>query len=150
MPSELHQKLIAKGKRWLRNQGCGVVVADLVANTASGERPDLIGWRGGDTVPVSILVEAKVSRSDFRADAAKHFREPGRGMGDWRFYLAPQGLIQVSELPEGWGLIELSGNRILKTHGVPANTQWPSHAPFLGNKNPEMEVLYSGLRRCQK
>lgn len=150
MPSEQHQHLVAKGERWLRSQGCSVVFADLVANTATGESPDLIGWRGGETHPVSILVEAKVSRQDFREDLKKHFRYSASGMGDWRFYLVPQGLVTVNELPEGWGLLELSGRRILKTYGVPANTQWATRAPFQGAKGPEMEMMFSGLRRCQK
>lgn len=149
MPSELHQHLIGKGERWLRSQGCGVVLADVVAHTATGESPDLIGWRGGETVPVSIMVEAKVSRSDFRRDLQKRFRNAGKGMGDWRFYLVPQGLLSVADLPDGWGLIELAGKRILKTHGVPGNTQWATTNPFAGAKGPEMEMLYSGLRRKQ-
>lgn len=54
----------------------------------------------------SYLIETKVSRSDFLADAKKPFRkDPSQGIGDYRYYACPEGLIKPDELPEKWGLI---------------------------------------------
>ena len=97
----LHDQLVLRAERWLANQGCQVVIRDPFRSW-NQEQPDAIGWRSD----VSILVEVKVSRSDFLADAKKHFRSNARsGMGDWRFYMCPPGIIQLDDLPEGWGLL---------------------------------------------
>lgn len=54
----------------------------------------------------SYLIETKISRSDFLADAKKTFRkDPTQGIGDYRYYACPEGLIKPDELPEKWGLI---------------------------------------------
>ncbi len=77
---------------------------------ATGEVPDVIAWKG---FCKSVLVECKVSRADFLADAAKPFRlKPEEGMGSQRFYLAPAGTIGAHELPKHWGLLELHGREI--------------------------------------
>jgi hypothetical protein len=34
----------------------------------------------------------------------------GAHVGNWRWYLTPHALIPVSDLPEGWGLIEILGS----------------------------------------
>lgn len=54
------------------------------------------------------MIEVKVTRSDFLADRKKPHRQGGKGMGSWRYYMAPEGLISVGELPDGWGLIEVN------------------------------------------
>lgn len=145
MPSELHDELCVRAERWLKNQNCGVVFNDrFQAATYSGEQPDAIGFRSG----CSILIECKASRSDFLADKRKRFRkDPSIGVGDWRFYMSPPGVINVSDLPEGWGLLWAHPRKIEKVHGIPPNTQWCSKAPFVGSKNDEIRLLYSALRR---
>ena len=62
----------------------------------------------------TVLVECKVSRSDFLADKAKPHRHVG-GIGNWRYYMAPEGLISPNELPEKWGLVEVNARGHLKT-----------------------------------
>lgn len=32
----------------------------------------------------------------------------GDGGGNWRYFLAPAGVIQADELPQGWGLLEVN------------------------------------------
>ena len=64
----------------------------------SGEMPDAIGWKRACH---SVLVECKVTRSDFLADRAKPFRlKPDQGVGCERFYLIPAGLVRREELPQ--------------------------------------------------
>lgn len=35
-------------------------------------------------------------------------------MGNWRYFLAPEGLISPNELPEGWGLLTVNGRGHVK------------------------------------
>lgn len=131
-------------EKFLKRHCFGVVFHDKFrAFTNNGEQPDTLGFRSG----VSCLIECKTSRSDFLADRKKCFRkDPTLGMGDWRFMLTPKDLIKVEELPEGWGLLETTGKRIIKTHGFPPNTKW-FEKPFTGNKQAECDYLYSACRR---
>ena len=69
---------------------------------ASQEIPDVFGWNYWATV----LIEVKVSRSDFLADAKKSFRQqPEEGVGAFRYYCSPEGLITEVDLPDKWGLL---------------------------------------------
>lgn len=140
-----HDELVMRAEKWLTNQGCGVVFRDeFRAATHNGEQPDAIGWRDG----LSILIECKASRSDFLADKRKRFRkEPEIGMGDWRFYMCPPGVIKPEDLPGGWGLLHATPKQVKKVHGVPGNCHWWSKKPFEGNKRCENQIMYSALRR---
>ena len=83
-----HAQLIERAVEWLRHTyRCGIILSEQYC--ASGEVPDVIGWKG---FCQSVLVECKVSRSDFLADANKPFRlKPEEGLGSQRFYMAPAG-----------------------------------------------------------
>jgi hypothetical protein len=71
-----------------------------------GEQPDVLGV---SLCGQSLLAEVKVSRSDFLADKKKPWRKPGSGMGDFRVYVTPKGLLKPSEIPYGWMLWEIHG-----------------------------------------
>lgn len=114
---DAHRDLVLRAERWLTRQGCSVVLRDPL-RTWLPEQPDAIGWRNDSGN--SLLVECKVSRADFLADRSKPFRQrPETGMGDWRFYLTPTGLIQPRDLPPGWGLLWATTRQIRAVHGVP-------------------------------
>lgn len=104
-----HDDLCRQAVRWLRSpQGghCSIVYSEIV--TASPETPDAIGWRWG----WCCVVEAKTSRADFRRDAQKiHRQHPETGMGAFRWYMAPAGLLAPEEMPDKWGLIEVGADR---------------------------------------
>src|SRR5215469_16403633 len=103
-----HEKLVSFAVRWLRRYGCGVVLSEQ--SCASGETPDAIGWKRACH---SVIVECKVSRADFMVDNEKPFRrKPETGMGCERFYLTPARLIDITELPSGWGLLELRNRSV--------------------------------------
>lgn len=117
-PPTEHQLLCASGERWLRRSvskgghGCQVTVTEGWANW-SGERPDVIGWRTAGHQDGSVVLEIKVTRADFLADGRKeHRQDPERGVGKWRYYLCPEGLIQPGELPPRWGLLWSYGRSI--------------------------------------
>lgn len=71
-----------------------------------GEQPDVFGL---SAFGESVLVEVKVSRTDFLADQKKPWRRNGFGMGDHRVYLTPKGLLKPEEIPYGWMLWEVHG-----------------------------------------
>ena len=139
-------ELVTRAKSWLRSKGCGLILGEpFRARTTSKEIPDAIGWFCDAT---SILVECKVSRSDFLADKNKRFRkEPDLGVGQWRVYLCPPGIIEGVDLPEHWGLLWSVGRSVKAVHGVPGNCHWRTHAPFLPNRLTETEILSQAMRR---
>ena len=95
-----HSTIVAMGVRWLSRQ-CSVVLYEF--STAADENPDVIGWA---PAAGSVLIECKLSRSDFLRDAAKTVRRnPRAGMGQRRYYLCPSDVIQVKDLPPKWGLL---------------------------------------------
>jgi len=116
------------------------VLTELVAYTASGETPDAIGWVNG----ASIMVECKRSRSDFLADRKKPARRGGRALGHWRFYVTPTGLLRPEELPDGWGLYEVS-RQVRHKGGVRHSNARP--APFKSDRDSEVAMLVSALAR---
>lgn len=107
-----HNDLVKRAERWLRGtMRCGVVLCEVVGS--GWEQPDAIGWKHGGHH--SVLVECKTSRADFLRDKKKwHRQSREHSMGQERWYLAPSGIIQPEELPEGWGLIEVRGKQIRK------------------------------------
>ena len=104
-PSFSHDALVKKARSMLKYRfGCPVVCVELV--TGAWETPDAYGFK--DSGQTSILIECKTSRPDFLADKKKPFRaSPEMGMGNYRYFMAPAGLIDVKELPSKWGLIEV-------------------------------------------
>ena len=134
-----HAQVVEKAVRWLRGYRCGVVLSEQAC--ASGEMPDAIGWKRACH---SVLVECKVTRSDFLADRAKPFRlDPEQGVGCERFYLVPAGLLRSEELPAGWGLLELNRGKIEITRPSARNLR--SDAGF----RCEMNLLLVSLRRVE-
>lgn len=106
-----HAEVVLKAGWWLRErQRCCPVLLEPGYGSMSGERPDAIGWRaslGG----ISAVVECKANRPDFLADRHKFHRKNGRGMGVYRYYMAPKGIVFADEVPEGWGYLEIRGQR---------------------------------------
>ena len=134
-----HAQLVEKAVHWLRRYRCGVVLSEQAC--VSGEMPDAIGWKRACH---SVLVECKVTRSDFLADRAKPFRlKPEQGVGCERFYLVPAGLVRHEEIPAGWGLLELRRSRIEMTHASAKSLR--SATGF----RCEMNLLLASLRRVE-
>ena len=126
---------------WLRRHyKCGIILSEQYC--AGGEVPDVIAWKG---FCKSVLVECKVTRADFLADAAKPFRlKPQDGMGSQRFYLAPAEIIRAEELPRHWGLLELRGRDV---HLVvkPGRADLRTEVGLM----KEMNLLLASLRRVE-
>jgi len=134
-----HAQLVQKGVEWLRRYRCGVVLSEQTC--ANGEVPDAIGWKGACH---SVLVECKISRTDFLADRDKPFRRKTQlGMGCERFYLTPPGLARPEDLPTGWGLLEYRNRQV--TLLQPSAKDLRSAAGF----RYEMNLLLASLRRVE-
>ena len=99
-----HAELVVIAHRWLTTRGgCDFAFCEY-GTSVTRELPDALGFL---TPQHTVLIEVKVSRGDFRADAKKPWRQPGQGLGDWRYYMAPRGLLAPSDLPDNWGLLEV-------------------------------------------
>lgn len=120
-------------------------MAELVTFAWNGEQPDVIAFRSG----ISLLLEAKTSRSDFHADWKKAFRAPGEGMGNWRFFITPPGLLKPTDDLRGWGLLEYDGVKVRRIHGGPKGNVWGHAEPFKADRRAEQSMMFSGLRRLQ-
>lgn len=113
-----HLDMVTLAVSWLKRPasrggpGCQVALSEIRNGFKRSEIPDAIGFRAGVSDEGSILVEVKTSPADFFADRQKKFRElPERGLGLYRYYMAPAGMVAVDELPEKWGLIEIKGSK---------------------------------------
>lgn len=135
-----HKQAVKRIAGWMKmsrnaNVRCSIVFAELVATTV--ETPDVIGWSGGR----SVLVECKVSRADFLADKKKSFRRFEEiGMGNCRYFATPKGLLNVDEIPEGWGLLEIADRTVNIARKAETKT---------ANKQAEVIMLCSAIRRLE-
>ncbi len=89
--------------------------------------------------------------SDFLRDRKKPFRvDPSLGMGKYRFYVAPKGLIREKDLPNHWGLIVVDSNGYaeITVHPYCKSTTgniWSNG--FQQNLEAKRAILYSILKR---
>ena len=129
-----HDDLVESAARWLRKENY-IVITEM--SDGISEKPDAIGWRAGSE---TTLIECKVSRSDFLSDKKKPSRQE-LGMGDFRYYLAPVGLINAHELPNRWGLLEYENKR-----NHPQTARFPMRHQEK-DLHSEMGLLCNALRR---
>ncbi|WP_219118472.1 adenylosuccinate synthase [Janthinobacterium sp. UMAB-56] len=115
-----HQDLCSLAVNWLQRApgrsgpACQVAFSEAKGGW-NGEIPDAIGFRTAAEDEGSVVVEVKVSRSDYLADRAKAHRQDGAaGMGLYRYFMVPEGIIAVHEMPPRWGLVEVTPKGILR------------------------------------
>lgn len=89
----------------IKRLGYPFAFANMTSSIA-GEQPDVLGMNSWGE---SILIEVKVSRSDFQADSKKPWRQEGCGFGRRRVYLTTKALLKPEETPYGWELWEIHG-----------------------------------------
>ena len=139
-----HADLVSHAARWLKRvPHCRVVLKEPHALITAFECPDDIGWVRG----YSIIIECKASRQDFLADEKKLCRQTGNFLGHWRFYLTLPGIVRPGDIPFGWGLYELKGQRIYHVAGVRyANAAKP---PFLSCRDSEVAILLQAVAKAE-
>lgn len=125
-PPPTHDELVQRAGSWLRAHGCTVVLLEPFT-VRSHEQPDALGFRLGWW---SIAIECKTSRDDFLRDKRKISRLNDTSVGQERYYLTPPKLLTPSELPEGWGLLEVHPTivRVVK-HPWPSRHERPPFNP---------------------
>lgn len=130
-----HAELVTRAVRWLkRTRRCPVVVSRSCMATI--EQPDAIGW---GPFGRSILVECKASIADYLRDAKKPWRaHPEMGMGNYRYFMTPPGLLAGRTLPDGWGLVECVGRSVAEVREPVAFIRW--------NQFEEIHRLVSRLK----
>lgn len=133
-----HRELCLKAASYLRRVGivpfnrCQYVVCEL---ERVGECPDAFGFGWGATQ----LIEVKISRADFLSDKKKYWRiHPELGLGKYRCYLCPEGVIKDYELPPYWGLLWYADGKI---------TMQKYAEPQESSTDEEMRLALSILRR---
>lgn len=132
-----HKDLIGLGSRFLKHQGYWMWLPE--PSTECREKPDLIAFK----LDGSVVIECKVSRPDFLRDSAKPFRTDGTGMGNYRIYLAPAGLIKPEELLPSWGLLEVLDENTVRFAVRPIYQE-------SGNPEGERMLMYSWAMRSRK
>ena len=138
MTERTHADLCHLAAKWLKRSqgqkgpGCQISFTETPSGW-SGEIPDAIGFRSAGFKDGSVVVEVKMSRSDFLADSKKPHRNGTTiGIGKWRYYLCPEGLIKPEELPEKWGLLYLTKRGGVKPIvGAPAETHYGKQQSLL-------------------
>lgn len=155
-----HADLVRIAVDWLKRPesrggpGCTIAFSEVKNGYLNGEIPDALGFRAGVWNECSVLVEAKTTRADFLADSQKPFRiEPDTGLGMYRYFIAPAGMIALDELPPKWGLIEVNTRgtpKVVHGHLLVKRTPEPSVNPFrFASRNHQLEIalLVRMLRR---
>ena len=134
-----HRELCLIAAKYLKNRGiqpfckCQYVVCEL---ERIGECPDAFGFSWGSTQ----LIEVKISRQDFLSDKKKYWRtHPEFGLGMYRSYLCPEGIIKPSDLPQNWGLLYVNYKNKISVI-IEAQKQESSFSE-------EQRLMYSILRR---
>lgn len=154
-----HNEINSIACKWLKRSfsvkgpGCQLAVTE-VGGVHSGERADAWGYRWG-WMPGSVVIETKVSRSDFLADAKKpHRNGDALGMGDFRYYICPEGLIEIEDLPSKWGLLWVNSRGHIKVKAGHAlllqnfkNRELIDDWRFTPNRDLEFELIAHLLAR---
>ena len=115
--NSLHYELCCKGATWIRQRKNAepwkaaniLSVVEIICYGA--ENPDIYATNGCE----STVIEVKTSHQDFLADKKKFSRKNSDyAMGDFRYYLCPEGIIKPEELPSNWGLLYYCKGKIKK------------------------------------
>lgn len=134
--NSLHYKLCLEAAMWLKRQrlsGYKFIAVELVCMAA--ENPDVWGTNGYQ----STMIEVKTSKSDFLKDKEKFSRTHiEHAIGNYRYYLCPEGVIHPLEIPKSWGLLWWVDNTVKL---VTAASKIDTH------NTGELAILCSIMRR---
>lgn len=155
-----HRELCEIAYKWMfrcksqRGPGCVLALVETKSGF-TGEVPDVIGWRVAYGKPSAfdcVVVEVKTSLSDFLADAKKPHRiDPSSGMGVYRYYFAPAGVIPLESLPANWGLVEVNARGHIKVQKGHVIERYSDEAIWRCESNmiAEHNLLCSTLTRVK-
>lgn len=138
-----HKQLVNISSKWLKKHeqnivlpNCSIIASEVVSSAETGEIPDILGWCSW----ASVLIEVKTTRKDFLRDRNKPFRySSGIGVGEFRYYLSPDGILSTKDVPENWGLLHCDKNGKIYIIKIADKQQ--------SNLRSERSILLSMLRR---
>ncbi|MGJ1369548.1 hypothetical protein [Sphingobacterium spiritivorum] len=137
-----HTEIVHIAYKWLKKR---YPVAFKEFSSLNLEIPDVIGFRSFE----SAVIEVKVSRSDFLRDRKKLHKKFSKGMGMFRFYCCPAGLIKIEDLPDNWGLVYVDQKNKCQLVHNPYNLMggniWSNG--FDRDIEAEYRLMYSALRK---
>ena len=129
-----HAVLSDYGALWSLRLGCVVAMTEIEMSMFG--IADAVGFGITRGKQRGVLIEAKVSRGDFKRDGKKYHRQLDQdgkyGISD-RYYIAPEGLLSRDEIPDPWGLLEVGESdavaRIVKRcrYTTPDPGWWAHH-----------------------
>jgi len=134
-----HAELVIRGARWFKNNQNSNLRFPIILpeyKCYADSIPDVIGLNHYH----SAVIECKISRSDYFADQHKKHRQWLVQLGNFRFYLCPNGLLKPTEINNGWGLLYCYPNKI--TIEKESNFFPPTET-----RQQEYQVMYSVIRR---
>ncbi len=139
-----HQSLVDEAVQWLKmGLDCTLITREI--RSSAHEVPDAIGWRDDE----SILIECKTRRVEFFPDRHKPVRRnPESGMGKYRYYMVPAGMLGVEEVPERWGLLYVEEGVSVAKMAV-AFDEWnkDGEAELLEEFHKQSDPAYNGRRK---
>lgn len=146
-----HSELVDIAYRYLlKHMSCGYAVKEC-KSAGTDEIPDVLGFGG---CWHSVMIEVKVSKQDFLKDKFKPWRINERsGVGVYRLYCCPEGLILPEEIPQGWGLMYVSDSgriRMAHTGYVDGTMPLKDLKKHECNIKAEWAKLYSALLKSKK
>lgn len=141
----MHADLVTAGSKWLSKNGhenCSVVVSEQKTSGVK-EICDILGFNSLH----SVMIEVKVSRSDFLRDKKKSHRSE-TGIGNFRLYLCTPDIITITDIPDKWGLLYYINGKIkIIVNPFHGNINYKSPNKFESNIQAERNILYSAARR---
>ncbi|ENG7912661.1 hypothetical protein R4575_18055 [Acinetobacter baumannii] len=152
-----HHDLVQIASKWAERVLKFPIVASELRCGGSREIPDVIAFRADS----SLIIECKTSINDFRKDFVKPERNGQRvGVGNYRIYCAPIGVIPIDKVPQSWGLIEVGNKGKVQLtrfkqgnlyHSNKSLEEYRNSDCFFHQSDLEIEraFLYSILRRSK-
>lgn len=129
-----HKLLTEMGAKWIRQNGFDVIATEHSCEQ-NLEQPGVVAFRSN----CSAFIEVIANR-DCLADRKDH----RRGLGVYRFYLCPEGVLTPDDLPPRWGLLYARGRSVVEIV-KPLGNLWPG----LGPQSPDAEVTCVEWRAYQ-
>ncbi len=116
MRSDLHKELQDKADYYLLNKGywiCGQEVPMPLGIC------DAWGMSRSSITMLTMGIEVKVSRTDFRSRSQKYKEFSSTPLGNYQYVLCPSGMIAPEEAHREWGLLWWTGERIINKKKAP-------------------------------
>ena len=116
--------MVRLGTRWLSAHGCILAASEIGSGP---DEPDCIGFTAAGHC---VYIECKTSRADFLRDRLKWHRRQAvqgtrDGLGNRRYYLAPEAAIRDGDELNGWGILRPSGSGVARVRESQVFTSRP-------------------------